>query len=824
MLQPFSSRMDILRQDVHYAVRSLLNTPAFTATAVLTLALGIGVNTAMFTVANTLLLRPPPFEHAEQLYWVYDTNEKQHLTVSDQTPPSSADFVDWRGDTRLFDHMAAWRNWWFSVAGPHEGGADAEQVRGVNISPTFFGMLGVRAALGRTFRADEEQPGQDRVVVLTDGFWHRRFGGDSGIVGQTIVIDGQSFTVVGVLPSTFYFLWADSAIFMPMPIDANFRSGRAAHNIAVLARAAPGVDREHAQAEIARLAHDLALAYRTTNEGWSAAIQPVFPLNKNLRPAVLVLLGAVGCVLLIACVNVAGLLLVRAGIREREFAIRTALGASNWRVFRQLLTESVLLVTNGGIAGVVAAAAGLRLLGPLLPQVQIAAPPAMTIDGRVLVFTSAVTVVTAIALGIAPTFQRRRTGALRVASQASGHTRAGAALLVVQIALSLMLVVGAALLVRSLWNLQQVDPGFRADHLLTMQLWLPPAKYRTPSRVAEFYQEVLRRLHEFPEIQEVAVVNTRPFLGWRLGARLHVPGRPLDPTGEDPIISLRVVSPGYLAALGARLLRGRQLADSDGPTGAPVALTNETMARRFWPSEDPLGKSFSAKPLGSVSISPWWPEQISDTFTIIGVVGDVKESQLNDQPEPVMYWSYRQNPTRYAHLLVRTRSTPTNVTSLVQQQIRAVDPDLGVYDAQSMETVLDQAIAAPRLNSVLLWVFAAMALVLSAVGIYGLTAYAVTRRTRELAIRIAIGAPAASVFRLMTWHGVTVALVGVLAGLIAALGLARTLSSLLYGIAPTDAATLTTSAAVVLVVTLLACARPAWRATRVDPMVALRTE
>jgi putative ABC transport system permease protein len=387
-----------------------------------------------------------------------------------------------------------------------------------------------------------------------------------------------------------------------------------------------------------------------------------------------------------------------------------------------------------------------------------------------------------------------------------------------------MLVIGAALLVRSLWNLQQVDPGFRADHLLTMQLWLPPAKYTPPSRVTEFYQEVLRRLHEFPEVREAAVVNTRPFLGWRLGARLHVPGRPLDATGEDPIVSLRVVSPGYLATLGVPLVRGRGLSDSDAPTSAPVALINETLARRFWPTDEPLGKRFSTKPLGSVSDSPWWPEQVSDTFTIVGVVGNVKESRLNDQAEPVMYWSYLQNATRYAHLLVRSRSTPTNVTSLVQREIRRVDPDLGVYDAQSMEAVMDQAVAAPRLNSVLLWVFAVMALVLSAVGIYGVTAYAVTRRTRELAIRIAIGAPAASVFRLVTRHGLAVALVGIVAGLIAALGLARSLSSLLYGVAPADAATLGMSAAVVLVVILLACARPAWRATRVDPMMALRAE
>jgi putative ABC transport system permease protein len=818
--------MDILYHDLRYAIRNLLNAPGFTATAVLTLTLGIGANTAMFTIANALLLRPPPFEQAGQLYWIYDTNEKQHFTVNDQVPPSTGDFVDWRGEARLFTHMVAWRNWWFSVSEPREGELAAEQVRGVTISPAFFEMLGVRAVLGRTFRAEEEQPGQDHVVVLTDGFWHRRLGGDPRIVGQKVIIDGQPFTVVGVLPQAFYFLFPDSALFMPMTIDANFRNGRATHNINILARAAPGVDRGQAQAEVARLAQDLALAYPATNDSWSAGLLPVFPLNKNLQPAVLVLLGAVGCVLLIACVNVAGLLLVRAGVREREFALRTALGASAWRLFRQLLTESVLLATAGAIAGVLAAIAGLRLLLPLLPPVQIAGPPLTTVDGRALMFTSAVTILTAIALGIAPVFQTRRTDALRVASQASGQTWAGAALLAVQIAFTLMLVTGAALLVRSLWNLEQVDPGFQVDHLLTMQLWLPPTKYSTPSRVTEFYQEVLRRLHQFPEIGEVAVVNTRPFLGWRLGARLHVPGRPPEPTGEDPIVGLRVISPGYLAALRAPLLRGRPFVETDGPNSAPVALINQTMARRFWPTEDPLGKSFSTKPLSSVSNSwlPWWPEQVSDTFTIVGVVGDLKESRLNDPVEPVMYWSYLQNATRYAHLVVRAKSTSTSVTSLVQQEIRSVDPDLGVYDAQSMESALDRVVAAPRLNSVLLWVFAAMGLLLSAVGIYGATAYAVTRRTRELAIRIALGAHPASVVRLVTRYGTTVALVGILVGLLGALALARTLSSLLYGVAPTDAVTLALSAIAVLIVTLLACARPAWRATRVDPVVALRTE
>jgi putative ABC transport system permease protein len=816
--------MDTLRNDLHYAARSLYSSPGFTAVAVLTLALGIGANAAMFTVADALLFRPPPFDHAERLYWIYDVNERLRLTLNDQTPPSPGNFVDWRSQTRSFDYMVAWRNWWFSVAGPRDGDVGAEQVRGVSVSPAFFEMLGAHAELGRTFRPDEDEPGRDRVAVLSGGFWRRRFGGDPHIVGQRVRIDGKPFSIIGVLPGDFSFLWPDSAIFMPLTVDADFRSGRSTHSVAVLARARPGIDRGDAQTEIARLARGVEQAYPATNDGWSAAVQPVFPLNKNLRPAFLVLLGAVGCVLFIACVNVAGLLLVRAGVRQREMAIRTALGASRWRLLRQLFTESALLAATGGVAGVLVAAGGLRMLVSLLPSVQVARPLALTIDSRVLLFTLAITAATATLLGIAPIFQAGHTQGLRVSAQSGGHAGVGRALLTVQVALSLMLVVGAALLVRSLWNLQQVDPGFHADHLLTMQLWLPPAKYASPASVTGFYEDVLGRLRRFPEVREAAVVNTRPFLGWRLGARVRLSARPSLEHGDDPIVSFRVISPGYLTALGTPLIRGRDLVDSDGPAGAGVALVNEVLAHRFWPDADPISETISIRPLGSASVAPWWPEQITDTFTVVGVVGNVKESRLNEQAEPVVYLSYLQNATRYAHVLVRTRSTPTNITSIVQREIRAVDPDLGVYDTQSMDTILDQAVAAPRLNSVLLWLFATMALVLSAIGIYGVTSYAVSQRTREFAIRIALGAAPRSLFRLVTRDGLLIAIVGITMGLTGALLLARTLTSLLYGVVPTDAPTLVGGAGMVLVVALLACWRPAWSATRVDPMITLRSE
>jgi predicted permease len=813
--------LDDVFTDLRIGWRMLAKTPGFVIVAVLTLALGIGANTAMFTVADRLLFQPSPFAHAERLYWIYDVNPKLKLTVNDTTSPSPANFVDWRSEARSFDYTAAWRNWWFSVAEPGAGGLIPEQVRGVNVSPAFFDMLGVRAAIGRTFRPDEELPGRDRVVVLTDGFWRRRFGGDPGIVGRTVLIDGQPLSVVGVLPSGFYFLWPDTAVFVPMTIDGAFRGQRSAHSIVVLARLASGVTRSDADADLARVARNLEQAYPATNDGWSAQLVPVFPLNKALQPAVLVLLAAVGCVLLIACINVAGLLLVRAGVRQREIATRVALGASRGRLVRQMLAESALLAALGGAAGVVLAVVGLRALVPLVPQVQIARSMSMTVDGRVLFLTLAATLVTAVALGVAPALRAIRTDALRASSQSTRRATARA-ILVIEMSLSLVLLVGAGLLIRTLWNLQQVDPGFRGDHLLTMQLWLPPAKYSARSSVAGFYDDVLRRIRRFPEIREAAIVNTRPFLGWSLGARLHLPVA--SNGAEDPIVGCRVISDGYFEALRAPLIRGRLFSESDGPGGAAVALVNDAMARRFWPGQNVLGKVVDVHPLASTAAAPWWPDQMTDTFTVVGVVGDIKESRLNEHVEPVVYLSYLQNGTRYAHLLVRTEATPANVTALVQREIRAVDPTLGVYGVQTMEEVLGEAVAAPRLSSFLLWAFAGLALAMSAVGVYGVMSYAVAQRTREFAIRLAMGAESSTIFALISREGLMVALAGIAFGLVGVWLAARAMNALLYGVAPTDAATIAGSAATILAVALVACWRPAWSAARVDPMRVLRNE
>jgi putative ABC transport system permease protein len=409
-----------------------------------------------------------------------------------------------------------------------------------------------------------------------------------------------------------------------------------------------------------------------------------------------------------------------------------------------------------------------------------------------------------------------------VSGDSSRRAKAGTALLTIEVALSLMLLMAATLLVRSLWNLQRVDPGFRVDRVTTMQVWLPATKYPDAASVSRFYAELLRRVQQSPEVSAAAVVNTRPFLGWSIGARFQPPGQTWS-GADDPMVDVRVISPGYLAALGSPLMRGRNLDDGDRADGLAVALINSTMARRFWPTDNPIGKAVHLRLRGSTA-SPWFPERTADAYTIVGVIGDLQESRLGDRVRSVAYISYAQSPSRYAHLLVRTGGPSQNVLEMVQRQLRPVDPDLGLYDVQSMAEVLDQSMASPRLNAILLWVFAVAALILCAVGVYGVTSYVVARRTREFAIRLAIGAPSSAIFQTVTRDGATVALAGIAIGVGGALLLQRALASLVFGLAPNDRATLIVSAGVVFAVTMVACWRPAWRATRVDPMTVLRAE
>jgi putative ABC transport system permease protein len=808
--------------DLRFGGRLLRRNPGFAAAAIATLALGIGANTAMFSVADGLLLRPPPFDHPERVYWIYDVNPTLQLSPTDMTPPSPGNFVDWR-QSRAFDHMIAWRNWFVSVGGRGAADEAAEQVRSVTVSPDFFEMLGVRAALGRTFRADEERPGAGRVAVLSNGFWRRHFGGNPAIVGATVTVDGQRFTVIGIMPPTFFFIWRDSAIFFPMTVDAEFRSQRGSHSIAVLARLSPGTTLRNAESDLERINGDLRRAYPATNDGWSTALVPAFPLNTNLRPALMLLLGAVGCVLLVACINVGNLLLVRSGARERELTVRTAVGASRGRLVRQMLAESALLAVCGAALAAPLAAVALRSLTPFLPESRVARAVPIGIDGRALAVMAGAALATAFVLGTLPAWHATRTERLRVSAESFRPSKIGGALLAVEVALSLMLLITATLLVRSFWNLQRVDPGFRADRVSTMQLWLPLTTYPDGGAISRFYDKVLWQLEQEPDVAAAAAVNVRPFLGWALGARLQIAGR-ASAGQEDPIVEFRVITPGYFATLGVPLIAGRTFTVNDAADAVPVAIVNSMMARRFWPGGDPIGKAVRLRTLGSTAAAPWWPERSTGTYTVVGTVGDMREGRLDGDVRPVVYVCFPQNPSRYAHLLVRTARPAVNALDIVRRRLQAVDPDMGLYDVQSMENVLGQAVASPRLSALVLWVFSVAALLLCTIGVYGVVSYAVARRTREFAIKLAIGATPGSIWRTVTRDGVMTTGCGVALGVSGALLLSRALAGLVFGVESTDGVAIAASSLVVFVVAMAACLRPARRATQVDPMSVLRAD
>ena len=815
--------LEDLARDLRYALRGARRNPGFTLVAVLTLTLGIGANTAVFTVVDNYLFRPPPFEHVERLMSIRDVNPAQGWTAEDNVAASPGNFLDWRAQSRSFDRMIAWRNWFYSVAGPEGRNPVPEQTRAVRVSPAFFAMLGVRASLGRTFLPEEEQPGRDRVVVLSDGLWQRRYGGDPGIVGETLLIDGQPFSVIGVLPRGFYFLQPDFEMWMPFAVDENFR-GRDEHSISVWARLVPGVSPEAAQAELDAITRRLETAYPDTNAGWGAAVVPVHPprYGGNLERSLLVLLGAVGCVLLIACANVANLLLVRANMRRRELAVRAAVGASRGQLVRQLLVESGLLAALGGAGGLVLAGIGVRVLAPLLPLVSTYTHPSPPIDYRVLAFVTAAVLLTTLLFGLLPAIRTSRTETLRVGA-GSGRWSAGRALLVVELALSVVLLAGAALLMQSLWNLQRVDPGFRTERLLTMQVWLPERKYPTPGGVRTFSDEVLRRVEGLPGVRSVATVNTRPFLGWFLGLDVEVPGYlPPETMEEGDLLAYRVVSDRYFETLGAELVRGRAFSPADVPDGAPAAVVNQAAAARYWPETEPLGRQLL--PRFQPGPAPWVPDGRNDWITVVGVVRDFREHQVEEPVVPVLYLSQRQNPSRLLNVMVSTEGPATGIANAVQGEIRAVDRDLGIYDLKTMDAILSDVVALPRFNALLIWVFASLALTLAAIGVHGVTSHLVARRTREFAIRMAVGAHPADLLRNVASGTAIVSAVGILLGLAGSLLLARTIAGVLHGVAATDPRVLIGAAGAVFAVALAACCRPAWHAMRVDPMRVLRAE
>jgi predicted permease len=805
--------LEALCCDVHYAARMMWRSPVFTITAVVTLALGIGANTAVFSVVNAVLLRPLPYPDSDRLVQIWSTNPKADRWGMWTAYPR---FEDWRRENTVFEEMATARTWVISI----KGGDHPESLFGVITSSQLLQVLRVKPMLGRGFLPDEDQPGHDHVIILSYGLWQRRFGSDRAMVGRTVDVDQQNYTVIGVMPSDFRFppeLPASRVDAWLPPAPDPSRNDRGSNNYYTFARLKPGVTVAQAQAEMDAINHGLAEKHSADSGlgvkvvGWRRQV------GSGVRPALLILLGAISLVLLIACANVANLLLARGAMRQREAALRQALGAGRARLIRQFLTESMLLAVFGGAIGLFLAYAGVDLFIRLahdIPRLN-----ETTIDPHVLIFSAVLTVGTALIFGIGPALQGSSTD-LQDSLKESGsrltigstRARARSVLVVAEIAVALMLLAGAGLLVRSFVRVQQVDLGFNPKNLLTAFVILPPSKYPEPRHQALFFQEVMDRIASLPGVECAGGADSAPMLTNDTGP-VSIEGHPVGPDEVKIQAERPKITPDYFCAMGMRLLRGRSFTWADNEGSLPVAIINESAARQYWPDEDAMGKRVKLED-GS---APVWRQ-------VIGIVADVRQDSIVEAARPEVYAPLLQVPVPYLALAVRTRAGPAALTAAVRHAVMAIDKDQPLFRIQTMQQVVEDSVAGRRFQMSLLAAFATIALGLAGIGIYGLISYTVNQRTHEIGIRMALGAKRGDVLRLVVRHGMMLAIVGVALGTVGALLLTRFLSSMLYGVGADDATTLLSVATLLVGVAALASYIPARRAMRVDPMVALRYE
>ncbi len=809
--------MENLLQDLRYAARLLARQPGFTLVAVLTLALGIGANTALFSIVNGVLLRPLPYPEPERLVWFHETQP-----ALSQAPFSAADFLDYRIQNQSFENIAAGRPLNYNLT----GAGQPERVRGAVVTSNFFSLLGVAPGLGRAFLAEEGRAGTPRVAVLRYGFWQSRFGGDPALLGKTIRLNDEPVTVVGVMPAGFTFyqgvdLWLNPRNVVP-EVFPNFTgellTNRNMHYLNVLGRLKPSWTLAAAQADIDAIVKRLQQQY-SSNAGHGVRLVSLHEqATGEVRPALLVLLAAVGVVLLIACANVANLLLARSTARQREIAVRAALGASRRRVMRQLLTESLLLSLLGGLLGLLLSFWGTDLLLALSPQGMPRAE-SIRVDLWVLAFAAGTSLLTGVVFGLAPALQvshPRLTDSLkeggRSDSASAGRSRLRSLLVIAEVALSLVLLIGAGLLLKSFVHLLEVRAGFDPENLMTMWVSFSAQKYSPPGRTAEFTRALLERLKSLPGVEGVTVSNDLPLEGEDTTTYPELEGRPEPPPADRILTGWHAVGPQFFSTLGIPLLKGRAITESDTEGAPRVVIVNQTAARRLWPGEDPIGKRLR---LGDRS-DPW--------SEVVGVVGDVKHNGLDAEFAADAYTPFLQVPWPYMAVILKTRADPETLVAAVRREALALDPDQPVFGLRPMAQVLAETVAPRRATMTLTGLFAALALLLAAVGLYGVMAYLVTQRTHEIGIRMALGAQPADIFRLVVGQGLTLIVAGVGVGLAASLAATRVLARLLFGVTPTDPATFVAVTALLAAVALAACYLPARRATRVDPMVALRYE
>jgi len=819
--------MEIIWQDIRYGARLLLKSPGFTLIAVLTLALGIGANTAIFSVVNFVLLRPLPYANSDQLLMIWERNLKKGWSES---PTSSANFVDFRTSARNLE-VAAFTdtNGNFNLT----GGDQPERVAGLRVSANLFPLLGVNPGRGRLFLPQEDQPGAGHVLILSYGLWQRTFAANANLINQTIQLNSQSYTVVGIMPPDFKFPPAFSAVvgsseesvsnadlWVPLTTD-DIPLVRDRRDLKMMGRLKPGVTVAQAQADLNAIASRLDREFPDVNGGIETHVIPLREqVTGDISLALFVLMTAVALVLLIACANVANLLLAKATGRQKEIAIRTALGATRLRILRQLLTESVLLGLLGGLLGLLFAVIGAETLIAFVTT-NIPKLKDFTFDATVLLFTLLIALVTSLFFGLAPAIDASKPN-LNEALKEGGRSSSGSAsrqrlrdfLVITEVALAVILVTASGLMFRSFLRLQGVNPGFNPKNLITLEVELPDAKYHAAQQQQNFQQQLLQRLTTIPGVQSAAAVDNVPFGVNAFNTSFMIEGRPVPAVTERPRAFYRVISPNYFRTMGIPFRRGNEFTDRDSAEMPGVAIINETATRKYWPGEDPIGRK----------IKRGRPESKNPWVTIVGIAGSASQLSLREESQPEIYVPFLQNTTLNFSLVVRTASDPKTITGAIRKEVWATDKDLPVSNMKLMDELISNSTAQPRFYVILLTVFAALALILAAVGVYGVMAYSVTLRTRDIGIRMAVGAQPMDIFKHVIGHALMLASIGLVIGLVLAGTSTLVMKSLLFGISTADPLTLIVTALILLAVALLASYLPARKATKVDPMVALRYE
>jgi putative ABC transport system permease protein len=802
--------MGNLLGDSRYALRSLARQPTFAAVAILTLVLGIGLNTAIFSVIKAVLLNPLPYQDPSRLVVLW---EQSPTGATDLVAPLT--FVDWQEQSHAVQSMAAFRQLRYAFA----GNAEPLDVPSVKATPGLFAMLRVNAMLGRTFLPEEGTPGADRVAILSQSFWQRHFGGSPGTIGRTIQLDAQPYTVIGVMPAAFDFPPSGNVdIWTPLSFDPNDAHGRSrkGRSLNVVGRLADGVPLERAQRDMTLIAGRLATTYPDSNTGWGArVIAAQEQLVTTVRPALLMISGAVGFLLLIVCANVANLILARLSSRRGEIAVRAALGAGRLQLVRQVMAESFLLAAIGGALGLLVAWAGVRLVRAL-PESSLPRMQEVRLDGGVLLFALIVSVLVALVFGLVPALQASRAGLRDTMNAFSGATRSSGgrllgALVVIEVALALMLLVGAGLMTRSFAQLMRVSPGFEPANLLAVQIYLPQTKYRTGLDRTRFYMSAIRRVASLPGVQSAAGVSALPMypVGIDFALPFTIDGKTAPASGEEPRADIRTATPGYFETMKIALLKGRLIDDRDRQGAPGTIVINETMARRYFDGEDPIGRVVRN------------PHGLGE---VIGVVGDVKHYGLDSDPRAELFMPAWQSPLNGMALIVRTASDPKAFADSIRREVLAIDAEQPIYDVSTMVDVVSRSVFLPRISMLLLGAFAVSALLLAIVGIYGVVSYSVTQRTRELGVRMALGADAANTLRLVLGKSMLLVAGGTACGLVASFAITRAITGLLYDVSPLDPVVFVGVSLLLAASGFVASVIPALRATRVDPIVALRVQ